>query len=545
MPNSNYALRTNGSEHGAVYTSLSLVQFMLDAAGYLSSLNLSNTKVLEPAAGDGVFLMQIIDRLHISSRKFNFSFEAALLNIKSYELDANVAQRLRATIQSYCLSKGYTVTRKVLQQVVVCEDFLLPDVPEPEQRYDIIVGNPPYIRHEQIPEKQRLSYRKLYNTFRHRSDIYIAFYEKSLRQLTDNGRLCFVCSNRWMKTKYGEGLRRLIAKMYSIDVIIDIDDRSAFDQDVDAYASVTLISNRKDAHNHFYYERIEDLGDLDPAKVAGKSGSNIFKKPKDSNWHIGEMRSFDLLDSYKGIEAQGYKIGIGVATGSDKTFINKYLPVEESLKLPIITAREIKNGEITWVGQYILNPYGQAGNLIDLEQYPLAKSYLNEHAAVLRERHTAKKSSDNSWYKTIDRIYPELTTKPKLLIPDMKRDGLFPIDEGKLYPHHNVYYITHPQVDQLKILGALLTSDFCKEQINLVSVKMRGGFARWQSQNLRRILLPDIGSFTKSVRLQLIAAYDMKDIALINKLIDKQVTRNLTSKTLQSCHTGLDPVSSQ
>jgi adenine-specific DNA-methyltransferase len=524
MPN-NYALRTNGAEHGTVYTNLALVRFMLDVAGYVSSRDLSNIKVLEPAAGDGVFLMEAVARLHASSKEFNFSFETALRNLKAYELNEDVAQRLRETVLAYCRGKEYDINNQLLQRLVTSGDFLLPGVLEPEQSYDIIIGNPPYIRNEQIPEKQRKFYRQLFETFRHRSDIYIAFYEKSLRQLSDNGKLCFVCSNRWMKTKYGEGLRDLIVKKHSIDAIIDIEDRSAFDQDVDAYASVTLIGNRKDGHDYFYYERIEDLENLNAGKVTDKTAINIVKKPQNSNWHIGETRAFELPDNYTTIESQGFKVGIGVATGLDKVFIGRSLPVEETLKLPIITAREIKNGEIDWSGQYVLNPYREEGSLINLEQYPLAKKYLNEHMERLKERHTAKKSNSSSWYKTIDRIYPELVAKPKLLIPDMKRDGLFPIDDGKLYPHHNVYYVIHPEIDQLKILAAFLISDFCREQISLVSVKMRGGFARWQSQNIRKVLLPGISTLTQSTKSQLIAAYDSKNVDLINRLVSKQVSR--------------------
>jgi adenine-specific DNA-methyltransferase len=527
MPKTNYALRTNGSEHGTVYTSPALVRFMLDASGYLSSLNLSNLRVLEPAAGDGVFLMEIISRLYESSRKHHFSFGVALLNIKAHELDDHVAYELRDTIREYCSSVGYEVDEQLLNNIVVTGDFLSHGVLEPTQTYDIIIGNPPYIRHEQIPEKQRMSYRNTFKTFRHRSDIYIAFYEKSLQQLNEGGILCFVCSNRWMKTKYGEGLRDLIVSRYSLDAIIDIEARAAFNQDVDAYASVTLLSNRRSNHDYFYYERIADLYNLDAGSLGDKTSINIVKKPKDTNWHIGEMRSFHLPDTYTTIEQQGYKIGIGVATGADKVFIGKSLPVEDSLKLPIITAREIQNGEAKWSGQYVFNPYDQAGRLIDLDRYPLAKNYLLEHDTALKDRHTAKKSSPASWYKTIDRIYPELKDKPKLLIPDMKRDGLFPIDDGKYYPHHNVYYVTHPEAAQLKILGAFLISDFCKEQISLVSVKMRGGFARWQSQNLRKILLPDIAKLSQATRLGLVGAYDTKDVTLINSLINKLVSRTL------------------
>lgn len=527
MPDKVYALRRNGIEHGTVYTNEAVVNFMLNEVGYTSDRNLKDVRLLDPAAGDGVFIINAIDRLFQSSATFKFDFASALNSLKAIELDTKVAERLRSKIEQYCQKMGIRINSSVLNSVVVNADFLLVPNKDLGSEYEIIIGNPPYIRHEQIPEEKRTRYRALFETFRHRSDIYIAFYEKSLKLLSDKGRVCFICSNRWMKTKYGEALRKLIASHHSLDAIIDINDRSAFDQDVDAYASVTLISRGSNPRKYFYYELIDSLTNLRPIVLSNEHGLNIVKKPNDGDWHIGETRSFNLSATYKSIEEQGYKMGIGVASGADKIFISDNLPIEKELQIPIVTAREIMNGEINWTGKFIFNPYAASGGLVDLDKYPNAKTYLEQHADVLKQRHTAKKSNANAWYKTIDRIYPELASRPKLLIPDMKRDGLFPIDKGRLYPHHNIYYVTHSDIDSLKLLGAFLISDFCKEQINLVSVKMRGGFSRWQSQNLRKIVLPDIQHIQASIKKNLISAYESKDIVSINKLVDQVISTTL------------------
>lgn len=51
------------------------------------------------------------------------------------------------------------------------------------------------------------------------------------------------------------------------------------------------------------------------------------------------------------------------------------------------------------------------------------------------------------WYRTIDRIYPALTCREKLPIPDIKGDASIVYEEGKLYPHHNLYFITSDEWD--------------------------------------------------------------------------------------------------
>ncbi len=519
-----YAIRRNGIEHGTVYTSAAIVSFMLNEVKYVSEYDLRDVTLLDPATGDGVFILEAIKRLFKSSIKYEFDFVLALKNLKAVELDEGVATKLKSKIIDYCESVGFKLTNEIINSLVLEGDFLLVSQADLGKEFKIIIGNPPYIRHEEIPENKKIQYRSLFKTFRHRSDIYVAFYEKALELLTDDGSVCYICSNRWMKTKYGEPLRTMISEDYSLDAIIDVSDKSAFDQDVDAYASITLISKEKTLRKYFYYEHIDNLSNLKPITFDDEVGINILEKPKNGEWHIGESRLFAISENYKPIEAQGFKLGIGVASGADKIYISQDLPIEKDLQLPIITAREIMNGEINWKGKFIFNPYSGSGGLINLDDYPLAKSYLEEHSDTLKKRHTVKNNTSNAWYKTIDRIYPELTNKPKLLIPDMKRDGLFPIDEGRFYPHHNIYYITHTDIELLKVLGAFLISDFSREQINLVSVKMRGGFARWQSQNLRRVVLPELSDLKSSMKKKLQAAYDSKDTALINKLVNTIVS---------------------
>lgn len=526
MDRKNYNLRTNGVEHGTVYTSLTVVRFMLNEVGYISENNLSAVKILDPAAGDGAFLLEIINRLIQSSKKFDFNTKQSILNLRAVEIDKNAAARLRTNIKQLCGDHGIDINDADTKQIVIEEDFLLDIASKLHDNYDVIIGNPPYIRNEEIPEVKRLIYKKNFSTFRHRSDIYIAFYEKSLSLLSNSGNLCFICSNRWMKTKYGEPLRKLITEYHSLEAVIDINDPATFDQDVDAYASITLIAKQPSDRHYMYFETINSIDNLNPVGFDDESAINILPKPQNSEWRIGDKLSYSLHSSYRLIEEQGYKIGIGVASGADKVFIGENLPVEEEVKIPIVLAREVMNGEINWKNNYIFNPYSKEGTLIDLNKYPKTKQYLERHEDLLRRRHTARKNP-GSWFKTIDRIYPDIINKPKLLIPDMKRDGLFPIDIGRFYPHHNIYYVTHPEIDMLKILGAFLISDFCKEQINLVSVKMRGGFSRWQSQNLRKVMLPEIQLLDDYAKTTLIKAYDKKDPTRVNEIVDEIVSNNL------------------
>src|SRR5690606_18685521 len=127
-----------------------------------------------------------------------------------------------------------------------------------------------------------------------------------------------------------------------------------------------------------------------------------------------------------------------------------------------------------------------------------------KHKDVLSKRHVAQKSAAG-WYRTIDRVYPELTGTPKLLIPDIKGEPMVVFDEGHYYPHHNLYYITSSTWD-LRALATLLRSSVAVLFVSAYCVKMAGGFLRFQAQYLRRIRIPRWADVPEATRAALIAA---------------------------------------
>ena len=190
-----YGTRSNGNQHGLVLTKPIVVDTMLDKVDYVASRDLSSVKILEPAAGDGAFAISIISRLYESSKNFDFSFQKALSNISLFEID----EAMSATLKNRISEQLKDLSHSLPESLITTADFLLSDIP----KTDIIIGNPPYVRHENIPEQQKSTYRRLFGTFTHRSDLFIAFYEKSLRSLKSEGVLSFICSNRWLKNQYG------------------------------------------------------------------------------------------------------------------------------------------------------------------------------------------------------------------------------------------------------------------------------------------------------------------------------------------------------
>jgi hypothetical protein len=323
----------------------------------------------------------------------------------------------------------------------------------------------------------------------------------------------------------------MVAEEFSLETYVDMTGVQAFSANVIAYPAITIIARdqgivtatsvRPDVDGSALSalalrlrRRDENTGDVRLVESA-LSGSEpwIF----DSSDAMSLVRRLEA--DYPLLEDAGCKVGIGVATGADKAFIGLFdeLDVECDRKLPIALTKDIKNGSVEWRGYGVINPFKADGGLVNLAEYPKLRDYLELRRDVISRRHVAKKSPDK-WYKTIDRIYPELATRPKLLIPDIKGAAHIVYENEGLYPHHNLYFITSATWD-LRCLQAVLMSGVARIFVEAYSTKMHGGFLRFQAQYLRRIRLPDWESVPLTVRNALKSAALEGDVEACNAAI--------------------------
>lgn len=237
----------------------------------------------------------------------------------------------------------------------------------------------------------------------------------------------------------------------------------------------------------------------------------------ESSDQLGLVRR--LEKSFPTLEEAGCKVGIGVATGADQAYIGPFdeLDVEDDRKLPLAMTRDIFDGVVKWRGLGVVNPFGPTGRLVDLADYPRLALHLNARRKEIAGRHVAQKAPDN-WYRTIDRIYPELAARPKLLIPDIKGQAHIVFENQGLYPHHNLYFITSDTWD-LRALQAVLMSGIARLFVATYSTKMRGGYLRFQAQYLRRIRVPAWTEVSERLRTTLIDAAESRNVETANQAV--------------------------
>lgn len=506
--------------HGAVYTNPEIVELMLDLIGYIPKRSLAHNRLLDPSFGEGVFLEYALKRL-IPSYLKKGDMDSIISDLKDsicgIELNSVTYHvgivRLQKVLEELSIPKH--IAECLLDNWLINTDFLLW---ENECRFDFVIGNPPYVRQELIQDDLLKKYRAVFSTIYDRADLYVPFFEKGLRLLSSEGILCYISADRFTKNRYGKKLREFISDNYKLKYIVDLHKTSPFDKEVSAYPGIYVISanteerwsvratsinevNKSTCSQALKFLRYGDCSDASCPGIKTFSFNQWFEG--DSPWVIEseEYRTIlQKIEEFKPLEneAHGIKVGIGVASGADKIYIvdPKKIDIESEVLMPLVTTDDIREGLIKWTGRYIINPFREDGSLIDLNQHPKLEYYFNLHKNKMLERNVAKKSNPAKWYKTIDRIYPSLQFKQKLLIPDIKGINHIVKDNGKYYPHHNLYYLLPGNWD-IDVLRSVLMSSIVKFFIWSYSVKMRGDFLRYQAQYLRKICLPEFNDLSE------------------------------------------------
>jgi adenine-specific DNA-methyltransferase len=519
-----------GADYGEVFTRRWVVDLILDLVGYTPDHDLGDRVLVEPSCGTGAFLIPIVERLLVSSLDHDRDLRDLGAAVRAFDLlDAN-AERARKAVAELLIDHGLTEqeAETLTGEWITTGDFLLH--PHKTASADHVVGNPPYIRLENVSPRTMDAYRRICPTMRGRADIYVGFFERGLELLKPGGSLSFICADRWMRNQYGADLRELITADYAVDTVISMHDVEAFEDDVSAYPAIVVLRNEPqdkavvvDANGRFGEADAPRLSTWARRGRRNNVATASYEATRVEGWFSGrdlwptgspsqlaliadlEARFPPLQDA-----ATGTRVGIGVATGCDDVFITTDPDLVEGARLlPLLQAPDTTSGSVNWSGRYLVNPWNGAG-LVDLDGYPRLAEYLHDNGRRLRARHIAKQRPA-TWYRTIDRVDHGLTDRPKLVLPDMKAAAHPVLDEGGFYPHHNLYYVVSDAWDP-EVLGGLLLSDIANLFVGAYCVRMRGGTYRFQAQYLRRIRVPAPETIKARDRRALATAFHDRDV---------------------------------
>lgn len=528
----NLHLSLSQDSHGAVYTKPWVVELILDLASYTDDVDLGAMVAVEPAVGDGAFVVAMVRRLVQSCRRHGRDVRACQSAILGFDLDLKSVTTARESVSAALVEFGVAVDdARTLAAGWIREGNYLFEAPSLPLA-NFVIGNPPYIRLEEIGDEIMAAYRAMYRTMKGRADIYVAFFEAALRQLNPGGVCAYICADRWMLNQYGGELRAFVTGCFGVETVIEMHTANAFESDVSAYPAITLI--RRSAQGSVVVARADAAAES--TGVPALSAALLASRTEDLNgnaptglvttrvesWFEGNApwpctsperlqilrRLEDEFDPLESVET-GTKVGIGVATGCDHVFITTDPElVEPERLLPLALGRDTLSGTLEWSGHYLVDPWDDHG-VIDLADYPRLANYFQSHRDKLMARNVAQRRPMH-WYRTIDRVTHVLTSRPKLYFPDIKNRIHPVLDTGRTYPHHNLYFIQSDGWD-LEVLGGLLLSDIGQFFVECYGVRMRGGWLRFQAQYLRRIRVPKPADIAPEHARGLVEAFRSRD----------------------------------
>lgn len=434
-----------------VYTKPEIVVRILDAVGWRESSKLFEHRLLEPAAGDGEFVVEAARRLIASCHKRGLAPSAALLRncIRAFEIHPREAQKARQRLKHALEEMGLhsRTTNALAFSWITTGDFLLTN--QLASNFTHAVGNPPYIRWSKIPPGLEAKYRQALSRKLIGGDIFVPFLDRALASLVVGGKCGFLCSDRWRYTAFAEAFRSKWLPRIQIKSEAELLATDAFKKDVDAYPSILI------------------------AKVR-----NVSKKTPEAP---AVHRKKTLLE-------YGYTIKVGPALGCTPAYVLQpnEADVEDELLHPWVDGSEIVDGTVLWRGRRIAALHANDGSLIAASRFPLLSKRLQRFKSGLEKRAIVKNGA--KWFQPIDRVRPSDWAEPKLLVPEIAKIPRIAIDHSGAIPSHGVYAIFAPG-QKIDILYDQLADGGLGRALEGIAPRIKGGYVRCYKRFLAQIRL--------------------------------------------------------
>lgn len=353
-----------------------------------------------------------------------------------------------------------------------------------EGGFDIVIGNPPYVRQELLSPELKEYCSLNFETYSGVADLYVYFIEKGLALLREGGYLSFIVSNKFLRANYGKKLTGYIQKNYTLVELMDFGDLQVFEDATTYPCIITIKKTIPEGPMTFKYLRLETLEVADLRAELEEKGYEVTITPDSGGWSLENRRSRNLLERIKELgvplgEYVGENAFYGIKTGLSEAFVidgqkRKELIEKDSKSAeiikPHITGREVRRYSIDWEGKYLI--FSRRG--IDITRYQA----INEYLEYYRERLEPKKENSQkigrkpgnyAWYEIQDSVeYYEAFERPKISYQKFQVSPAFAIDaRGEFLTNDAVWNIGMEDYVLLatlnSILGWYLISRHCTE----------------------------------------------------------------------------------
>ena len=481
-----------------------------------------NIKIVDPACGSGAFLnkasdvlLEIHEKIHEIEYKddptLNPYFDDVkerrkilLNNIYGVDLNEESVEITKLALFLKICKEGLKLPN--LDKNIKCGNSIVDDpeyvgekafnwemeFPEifKEGGFDIVIGNPPYVRQERIKEIKPYL-KKNYETYTGVADLYVYFFEKGINILKENGMFSFICSNAFTKSNYGKQLRNFILK-YKFSKYMDYSQLNVFtDAKVDPCVIVIKKTKPEDISKILINENYEiQQNRLTKLNWSFERPEIIELKEKIENKGI-KLKKINDLNIYRGI-LTGFNEAF-IIDEKKKNELVKEDPKSLDIIKPIISGKEVQKWEINSQDHYLLYipwhfPLNERSDIsgpskeAEIEfkqQYKAIYDYLIPHKERLLKRNKEEVGKRYEWY-ALQRFasdYYQEFEKPKLIYPEIKSSLFAVYDENKFFINKTCFMITSESIN-LKYLSALISSKLLNFVFKLIGTPIAKTSAR-------------------------------------------------------------------
>ncbi len=375
--------------------------------------------------------------------------------------------------------------------------------------FDCIIGNPPYIRQEQIKDLKPLLEKQYPDFYNSTADIYTYFFALSYHLLKEKGFNAFITSNKYARAKYGAKLRELLLKKTTIVSYMELNALKVFESAAVDTSIMSFIKQTPPKESEFnYYEPTpDDKNDL-------KSARSLCMKQNALSTESFIFANATLLDLRDKMESVGtplkdwdIQINYGIKTGANEAFIITTEKREEILNAcktqeerkrtealikPILRGKDIKRYSYEWAHLWVIATFPSLK--LDIDDYPSLKTYLSQFRPRIDQsgEKDCRKKTNNQWFETQDTIaYHAEFEKEKIVYPCiMAKEPCFVYEEKGFYAPEPANIITGDKIE-IKYITALLNSKCI--YFAMRKFYMGGGIeGELKTNNLEKIPIPKI-----------------------------------------------------
>lgn len=501
-----------------------LVEFLFWSAW---RAQLCEIRVVDPACGSGAFLVAAFDLLDTEYRRANeqiqaitgnpdlFDVNREILNGNLYGVDLNPESIEITKLSLWLKTAQYGKPLQSLEANLRIGNSLITDSKFTTQPFDwqkafpkvfadggfdVVLGNPPYVRMERLKEiKPYLE--QHYTVASDRADLYNYFYELGLSLLKPAGRLGYISSSTFFKTRSGEPLRRLLLEKAEIKTLIDFGELQLF-EGVTTYPAIVVLdrSSAPSPANEVQFLVLDTM----PDSLAADLNQHAKKLPQsqlsDDSWRLENDLGATIFNKVKagrktlkelfGSPLYGIKSGLERAFSVNQNVRKKIIsedPKSSDLLKPYIEGKDVKSWCLEARDLWLIYI---PKNKIDIDTYPGIKSYLMPFKSNLEKRATKQ-----SWFELQQpqERYAQVFSGRKIVYPDIADRPRFSLDDGSFLATTCFCIDT----SERWVVG-YLNSNLAWWIIQQKTPRARGGFRRLKSQYMEEIPFPEPNSDIKN-----------------------------------------------